>query len=447
MFNYISVNFPETTLQPKIVYSANLHQKRYHHELLTLNFKDWGLEYDVIRPGFPVQATIYGNNEKRDFYGYIHHINVNRTPGNNFSEVVVIGASFAMKQQQQAIYKNVTADDVIKQIAAKYNFAVYAVNHPRVYPQVAQAGHSDWEIMVRLAKQCGYTLRTQNTELYFQPIMQDFTKYRSEAPKFEMRQANDPQGSSIYSFKPIIGESIQYEDATKAAVAIGGVDIINKAPISLTQQIRSAKTRTKTQIEFFDRFATEVVATDSAVAGYEAEAAENRNYFPYRATVEVIGHPNLRPDMPVFLDGISEPYSGYWVVLEAVHCIVEEELNRQKYTTILTVGIDSLGKAAQWTDSQTVLAPDYTPKRTIFPDVQQTKIVPKTVLNKRTERVSPQDKGSFGNPQNRAKPSVNGRSTDPSLWQTDTYTLDPIFITTNKPAFIIDRLAQKYGWV
>lgn len=445
MFNYISVDFPETTIQPTVVYRADVFQKRYAHEMVSLYFKDWGVQYDVVKPGSPVHLVINGFNQTREVYGYVHHINVDRSPGKYFTEVVVIGASFPMKQQSQGIYKNLTADQIVKSIAADYNFVCYAVAHPRVHPQYAQAGHSDWELLVRLSKQCGYTLRANNTELYFQPVMDDYTNYREEAPNFIMRPTNDPQGSTIYSFKPMIGESLPFEDATKGAVAVSGVDIVNAAPISITQQIRAAKTRTKQQVEFFDRFDTATVANTPLVAQYEAEAAENRNYFPYRAMVEVLGNPNLRPDMPVYLDGLGEPYSGYWVVLEATHHIVEEELNRQKYTTTLIVGADSLGSASKWTDSKTINSPDYTPKRTIIPNVLQTKIKPKTVLNKKVKFDSPSNTGSFGNPQNRAKPSINGRANDPAMWQTDSTTLDPIIYETNKPQFITERLAIKLG--
>jgi hypothetical protein len=275
--------------------------------------------------------------------------------------------------------------------------------------------------------------------------MEDYTRYREEAPHFIMREASNPQGSTLYSFRPMIGESVPYADATKGSVAVNGVDIVNATPISITQQIRSAKTRLKQQVEFFDRFDTATVANTPLVAQYEAEAAENRNYFPYRATVEVLGNPNLRPDMPVYLEGIGDPYAGYWVILEATHHIVEEELNRQKYTTTLVVGTDSLGAAIKWTDSKTVNSPDYTPKRTIIPNVLQTKIKPATVLNKKVKYDSPSNTGSFGDPQNRAKPSVNGRANVPSMWQTDTTTLDPVIYEANKPQFITERLAMKLG--
>jgi len=445
MFNYISIDFPETTIQPTVVYRADLFQKRYAHEMISLYFKDWGVQYDVVKAGSPVHLVINGLNQQREMYGYVHHINIDRSPGKYFTEVVVIGASFPMKQQNQNIYKNVTADQVVKSIAADYNFVCYAIPHPRVYPQIAQAGHSDWELLVRLSKQCGYTLRANNTELYFQPIMYDYTTYREEAPHFIMRSASDPLGSTIYSFKPMIGESIPYEDATKGAVAVSGVDITNATPISITQKIRAAKTRVKQQIEFFDRFDTATVANTPLVAQYEAEAAENRNYFPYRGMVEVLGNPNLRPDMPVYLDGIGEPYAGYWVVLEATHHIVEEELNRQKYTTTLIVGTDSLGAATRWTDSKTISSPSYTPKRTIIPNVLQTKVKPVTVLNKKVKYDTLSNTASFGFLQNRAKPNINGRSNEPSMWQTDTTTLDQIIYENNKPQFVTERLAMKLG--
>jgi phage protein D len=447
MFNYITVDFPETTLQPQVIYSATITQKRYAHELVCLYFKDWGVQYDVIKAGLPVHLTFSGYNEKKEIYGYVHHVNLNRTPGKNFTELTIIGSSFPMKQQSQYIYKNTTADQVVKEIASKHNFVCYAVPHPRVYPQISQAGHSDWEFMVRLAKQCGYTLRATNTELYFQPIMEDYTKYRAEAPKFIMRPASAPDGSTIYSFKPMIGESIPYEDATKGAIAVSGVDVTNSEPISITQQIRSAKTRMKQQVEFFDRFDTATVAPDVLVASYEAEAAENRNYFPYRGVVEVLGNPNLRPDMPVYLDGIGEPYAGYWIVLEVQHNIVEEEINRQRFTTTLVVGTDSLGKAQRWVDSQIITAPDYTPKRTVIPNVLQTRVVPTTVLNKRTQYENATTVNSFGNPQNRAKPSVAASINEPSMWQTNTTSLDPVIIESSVLEFITDRLAKKIGAV
>lgn len=291
--------------------------------------------------------------------------------------------------------------------------------------------------------QSGYSLRTENTELYFQPVMEDFTNYRESAPKFVMRQMSDPDGSTIYSFNPIIGESLDYDNSTKAAVAISGVDKSIGDRIAITKQTRNQKTRKKQQNEFFDKFDTSVVATDLEVATSEAKAAEDRNSFPYRATVEVLGDPSLRPDLPIFLEGIGETYSGYWVILKAEHKILETERNQQTYTTILTVGIDSLGSANSWVDNKTVNSPDYLPSRKIIPNVKQTKVIPTTALSNVSPSATPQTKGSFGNPKNRNKPSINNRDQAPPIWKSTTSSLNNIIVENKKSPIILDRVLKR----
>jgi len=97
------------------------------------------------------------------------------------------------------------------------------------------------------------------------------------------------------------------------------------------------------QPEYFDAFATKVVVPDSNAASYELQGIEAANKFPYRAVVSVIGTPSLRPDMPVYFEGLGTVYSGFWTVLAAEHKVIEESTNVFKYVTVLTVGTDSLG--------------------------------------------------------------------------------------------------------
>jgi len=444
MFKYISINFPDTPgLNPKTVYEATLYQKRYAHEVVVVEFKDWGVEYDVVSTGSPVHMEFASLTERRDFYGYVHHISLDRTPGKHFTTVTFIGGSFPMKQRRQTLYKDVTADQVVSKIADNYHFVARTIPTSRIYPHIAQAGLSDWELMVRLAKQSGYSLRTENTELYFQPVLEDYKNYRSEAHHFVMRNQNHPDGSTIYSFKPLISESMPYEDdETKAAVAVSGVNVLTGEALSVATQVRNKKTRFNQKIEFFDKFDVDTVALTPEVAGFESQSAEDRNSFPYRAVVEVLGTTSLRPDMPVYLGGIGSPYSGFWVILEAEHKIIETQLNTFMYTTMLTVGSDSLGDATTWIDNKTVVVPDKKPARTIIPNVKQTKVKPVTKLATRTKIISPSNKGSFGTLSNRSG-QTNARDPKPSTWKSQTKSLDTIVPTVNKPHAVTERLANK----
>jgi len=421
MFNYVSVSFPDTTLAPLHVYAMSFYQNKYEHEVASITFRDWAVQYDVVGSGSPITFTLNDNGKARTFYGYVHSVLVDRTPGSFLTEVVAVSASMVMKNESQTVYTELSADAVVQKIAKKHNFVAFTVPHPRIYPQIAQAGHTDWELLVRLAKQSGYSLRTENTELYFQPMLYDYENKRAEAPIFVMRDPNSSSGSTIYSFNPATSEALTYDGDMKAAVAISGLDASTINPISLTKQIKAPKTKSKSSIEFFDKFHTNTVATNPEVAAYEAEAAENRNAFPYRAVAEVKGTPTLRPDLPVYLDGLGGYYTGYWTILGTEHKVVEQERNSQVYTTVLYLGTDSLGGANAWTDGKRIVKPEPRATRTIIPGVRQTNIVPKTSLKRTAPALSPSYKGSFGSTNNRAKTALSS-----PLWKTATATLNPI---------------------
>ena len=85
MFNHIQVEFPGTSIGPKYTYSATLKQSRFEHEIAIINFRDWGVEYDVVQPKTPVKVIITGTKTKRNFYGYVHHVRTDQTPGKNFT--------------------------------------------------------------------------------------------------------------------------------------------------------------------------------------------------------------------------------------------------------------------------------------------------------------------------------------------------------------------------
>ena len=159
----------------------------------------------------------------------------------------------------------------------------------------------------------------------------------------------------------MIGESTNYGDAMKAAVRVAGVDpdshdavnaVKNKPGITPDPVIR-----VESSDAVFDRFATNIVAPGWAPAYYEALAADARNKYPYRAMIETMGHPGVRPDTPVYLDGIGPQYSGYWMVLSIEHQVVEESLNNLTYVSIMEVGTDSLGTASVGTDGSVLPYP------------------------------------------------------------------------------------------
>ena len=75
--------------------------------------------------------------------------------------------------------------------------------------------------------------------------------------------------------------------------------------------------------------------------------SENKKW-QHRASVTVVGTPDLRPYDPIYLDGLPNGMSGYWTILSTVHVFGGAPAN---YMVMLEVGTDLIGdtdtKAAQ----------------------------------------------------------------------------------------------------
>ena len=366
----------------------------YEHELMTVRFIDWNTEYTLVSDGTPIVVQINGLASSRTLNGYVHHITHDVSPDKNYVDVTIIGPSRVFKQQSQKVWKNSTADQVVKDIAKENGFSFVAFPHPRVYEQISQAGLSDWELMVKLAKQSGYSLKCDNTTLLFQPLVQEFTDLRKQAAYFAMHGL-EQKYTGIYSFKPMVGESIPFADARKATVTISGVDKTTGNSHAYTNQKPINKTRESYVDPIFDSYHTRVVAPTAEIAKHEAVAADERNRYAYRAEVVVVGTPNILPGSPLFLDGLGKTYSGYWTALHVEHNI----LGNKEYTTTVSVGTDSLGLSAQWTDNKTIYVPSQTIQRVITPGVRQANPVPSTFLVKNGS--SPKD--SLKTPLSKAK--------------------------------------------
>lgn len=440
MFKPISVIFPEATNYPRNVYKAILYQKVYEHEMLVLTFKDWDVLFDEVKPGTPVSAKIVGSISGRDFFGYVHHITPQNSPGKRFTEVVCIGGSFPMKQASRKVYREHTADQVVGDIVRQHGLNFIGIPHPRLFDQIAQAGYTGWQMAVKLAKQVGYTLRAENTEVYFEPILNDYAKYRLAAQKFVMRDTADPRGSTLYSFEPLIGESLEFDGEMKAAVAVSGVDRFSKVPMSQTKQKRNPKTRSKSQDEFFDRFNSLVVAPNPEIARYEADAAEARTSFPYRGMATVLGDPSIRPNMPIFLDGVGTTYSGFWTVLGTEHVMVETERNVYTYTTNVKIGSDSVGLSKKIGGVEIAGPPDR-PIRVVTPGIKESKKKPASKLVQSKAKTNSRNTGSFGKISNRTK--ITAKVKTPAVWKSANPTPKTKFVEKKTKSFAV--VSRKKG--
>lgn len=340
---YADVELPlsDDEIAPGRVHSFHWSQKRYEHDFGKVVFKDWNVDPTSLLKGTPVKIKVRYEGIAKSFFAYIHHVTHKRETNKSYTEVHLIGASYVMKQATQDVYMNLTASDIVTKIAKKYQMAYDIAPHSRVFPQVAHAGHTDWELCVRLAKQCGYTFRVDGTTLYFKPISEDFTALKSYARNFFLTPPANGVPPTLYSITPLVGETLEFEDGYKAASAVSGVDPKTGKAFAATQLSLEAGTRKNQNPNLFDRFDVHTSAHTLEAAKFEVKAVDERNKFPYRATAVLRGTANLRPDMPMYFSQVNADLDGYWCALEVEH-IIENGI----FTTEVVAGLDTVGSDA-----------------------------------------------------------------------------------------------------
>jgi hypothetical protein len=131
--------------------------------------------------------------------------------------------------------------------------------------------------------------------------------------------------------------------------------------------------------------------------------------YPYRASVEVLGNASLRPELPIYLEGLGSDYSGYWTILETEH-----NVSNLVYTTKLVVGLDSLGKANVWSDGTSLDVKPSPDKRTITPGKPQTNIKQRTILKTIQKGVLPST--SYSPNQTKNKTPLNTTEKTIAFW-------------------------------
>lgn len=373
MFSNLQISFPDAQLQPARVYKLTYRQKNYEHDWARVMFRDWDIDITRVRPASRMEITL----DNKTFVGYVHDVKSHKDNNQNFTEVGFIGASYVMRQSSQQTFTNITVSAIAEKMAKKYGFAYKIEPHPRVYKQLSQAGLTDWEFLVRLAKHNGYFLRVEATSLYFQPLLQTFNEALTEAPVFSKVDAGFKSANLLYSFTPTIGETLSHDGADKSATSVAGIDAETGQRFKYTKPRRSPTTRQISQPELFDKHSTATVAPSYEAAKFEAEGIDENSKFPYIAEAEILGTTRIVLGGPIYLQNVGPKYDGYWTILEANHTVIEDGLNMYKYTTELVVGADSLGAG---TAGKYSTNPPGRAIRAISPAVRGSRVKPTNII-------------------------------------------------------------------
>lgn len=165
---------------------AEVFQSENNHDMAELHFRGAIDRHtrNIVKVGDPIKFTWSSNHISTVFVGFVHTIEKNNAMGNIATKITCINNSHLLKNTTKKVYKNLTADRIVREIAQRNGMVVDASAHPLTIPNIVQAGQSDLQFLKHLAHKTGYVLRVSNTNIEFKPREQFIYEHLKKAPSF-----------------------------------------------------------------------------------------------------------------------------------------------------------------------------------------------------------------------------------------------------------------------
>lgn len=243
------VTFPKAPDMNLILVGAELYNDMAEHDRLVLRFK--GLlsnKKEGVVGNDPVEFEFRSRKLVSKWYGYVHHVEEDNSFQGGNTNIVCVGASSVLKDTDQKIYRNSTADQVVTKIAKKHGMEAVTQRHPRLRESIVQAGQSDWQLLTRLAKQTGFALRCENTTLFFVSKDKIFLNKKKSAPYFRYVDSSETgvtprelrMTGTILDFEPIVGDQSP-EMGIRVDRVVTGIDPKSGNTIKVTHKHKTVR--------------------------------------------------------------------------------------------------------------------------------------------------------------------------------------------------------------
>lgn len=332
----VSVTLPALQTTPLVTQRVVIKQELFKHDTAVFEIND-AAAGRRIKLETPVSITWGFGKDADTFLGYVQSVRPlvkTAKTSAGLVQVVCIGASYALKNKNQKAHRGSRA--LIVQNICRVAKLTTAAEPTVGAIATNQAGKSDWEMLVQLAKEAGRVLFPHGVQINF--VSKDFwlEKQGRLAPTLTYGQKPTEPGA-LLSFVPRLSNSsvdnprgqfvIYYLDSgTKKVYAVTG-DGQSKSP--------SRKDTGKTK--FTSTMAEKALSLAEAVD--RVKAKEELARFVHKAEVRCTGNARIHAGRPVYLRGVPEDTGGYWMVHTAVHTI-----DPTGYHCDLVIDTDSLGQ-------------------------------------------------------------------------------------------------------
>jgi hypothetical protein len=244
------VAFPRTPHFPLVLTRAELTQVPNNHDVLELQFKGHITSAkDKIVDSDPVIFTMTMNGKKKVWVGYVHHLSPITKPAQSALKIVAVSTTYVMKESNQKVYHNVTADQVVSRVAKSHGLKADTQRHPRVHPTVSNTGLSEWQLIRRLALQSGFGLVVDGTTIKFKSKDQLFNDSLAKGLYFTYNNTGVPvmsQYATLFSFTPALSDNAPEMGGARVERVVNGVSTVDNKALT-TRHRAPSKRRTATR--------------------------------------------------------------------------------------------------------------------------------------------------------------------------------------------------------
>lgn len=320
------VSFPKARFNPDFIVplSMEIVQEASHHDAAVVRFKSRRVDWrTAMAPGTPIKIAWKSRTSPESFFfGYVTNVRPLMKHDDYYRfDVYAVGASRALRQTGQEVWKNLSAPQIASKVARRFGLRPVVLDYPLRKPQTLQSGRSYWEVLSDLADQIGYALWVDGTTLYFMPISSMIAQGFQTAPVLSAMNASNKSKKApeyaILNFESIVGLNNESSGAGDQ-VSISAAQPSGEAVSSRRAPGTALKRKKKVSSPYVDFLQGRAVYSKKD-ADALAQGRAEKSLMAIDSHVESEGTPALRPFSPVYLETQSRSTSGWWAVKSVRH--------------------------------------------------------------------------------------------------------------------------------
>lgn len=242
------------------------------------------------------------------------------------SQVMCLGRSYDMRGKKNASWSGQTLPQIATTIARRYDLSLDVPATPLLYNTSVQASESDWQFLVRMCEQHGYSITCHGTHLHifdpYEALGRQASMHKLATQRILKGYAKATPGA-IIEFTPTFQDRHpdgEYMDTV--------VTVLTEDGETFDVSTREVKGVT-TPARFTNRIPEEVDNYEEAV---RKVTEHDKHEYDYTADVQAVGMLGVVPGGVVNLAEYGGDFDGYWYVQE-----VEHHLTSEMFTTELKI--------------------------------------------------------------------------------------------------------------